>query len=472
MSEDSDYTQELASALEERREHLERKVLPEVKENFRTFHGAYQGLLNILQRKGLVGEDPYKNDQKVSEVAAPSDDPFLESEKDQQMSVRLSGFDNMLDYLTNYFEFSLENIDLKQVKNLVGLTNYIKWNNLSEASPKYTTRTVAEYAGKLRSDAAPMSGKLVKDSVEQLTKMQQAILRHLKQISIFKREEYKLFLREEIIPNSDISEAQAYQDKDRSVRSIRKAFQQHGSGSPFFQELVSEVIDEDFGPDAYALRQEVLRNLQVQQEQEKPKQKQDELRPILMDGIRNLAGAGRSIEQMLDKVDENVGLLEDRKKSFGERFREWIDRMVNRDKPKRVFEVEYLDESTSTTHTERIEYEAFKASMRKKAQLYGGVMNRMSNVSRKLESASEDQLYNFLQKHVENLSIAHRQLQSLDTHIRAEAPREQRNSLSDLSEELASLKETTAKANKKKHAYVSKKEEQEQFKKLGIQEND
>jgi hypothetical protein len=470
MSEDGGYTQQLASALEQRGEQLEEKVLLEVKENFRTFHAAYQGLFNILQRKGLIGEDPYKNDQKISEVAPPPDDPFLESEKDQKMSVRLSAFDNMLDYLTNYFEFSLDNIDLKQVKNLVGLTNYIKWSNLSEASPKYTTRALAEYAGKLRSETDPLSGNLVKDSVEQLTKMQQSILRHLKQIADYKKEEYKLFLREEIIPHSDLSEAQAYHQKDRSIRSIRKAFQERGAGRPFFQELVDEVINEDFGPDGHALRQEVLSHLQVREEKPKQKQKQDELRPILMEGIRNLPAAGRSIEEILNKIDENVGLLDNRKKSFGERFREWIDRMVNRDTPKRVFEVEYLDDATSTTHTERIEYESFTTSMRKKARLYGAIPNRMSNVGRKLEDASEDQLYNFLQKHLEALAIAQRQLQSLDTHIRAEAPRAQRNSLNGVADELAQLKETTAKANKKKHAYVSKKEEQEQFRKLGIQE--
>jgi hypothetical protein len=138
--------------------------------------------------------------------------------------------------------------------------------------------------------------------------------------------------------------------------------------------------------------------------------------------------------------------------------------------PSRVFDVEYLDEATSTTHTERIEFDSFRASILKRARLYGAILNKVSNVSRKLEDAGEDQLFTFLQKHVEELFIVHRQLQSLDTHIRSETPRAERNNLRGINAELTSLKETITKANKKKHAYVAKKDEQEQFKKLGISE--
>ncbi len=472
MSEDAGYTEQLAEALEKRREYLTDKVLPQLKEAFRTFHTTYQGLFNILQRKGLVEEDPYKSDQKVAEVQPPSDDPFMDSERDHEMSVRLSAFDNQLDYLTNYFEFSLDHIDLRRVKNLVGLANYIKWNNLSEASPKYTTRTVAEFAGKLRAEADPLSVNLLKDSVEQLTRTQQTILKLMKQIAEFKREEYKLYLREEVIPEAGLNPRNAYENKEPSLRAVKKAYGARNAESPFFPELAAEVVDEDYGPDGATLREQVLSSLEVKDQKQKKQSNRDELRPMLMDGIRAMAGVSRNLEQTMEKITENVVALENRRKSFGERFREWIDRLVNRERPTRVFDVEYLDESTSTAHTERIDFDSFRESILKKARLYGALLNKMSNASRKLENASEDQLFAFLQKHLEELLVAHRQLESLDTHIRSETPRDQRNSLQGINTELAALKETISRANKKKHSYVAKKEEQEQFKKLGIKEQE
>ncbi|NBC28734.1 MAG: hypothetical protein GVY29_01945 [Spirochaetes bacterium] len=470
MSEDTEYVQLLAEAIEKRRAHVAEKVIPELKEAFRTFHSSYQGLWNIFQRKGLVQEDPYKNDQKISDAVAPSDEPFMESEKDQQMSVRLSAFDNTLDYLTNYFEFSLDHIDLRRVKNLVGIANYIKWNNLSEASPKFTTRALAEYASKLRGEADPLSVNLLKDAVEQLSKTQRTLLSYLKQIAEVKKAEYKLYLREEVVPEAKFDPNSAYQNREQTLRAMKKVYSAKNSGNPFFTELAGELIEEDYGPEGETLRQQVVDALAVEESKAKQKPKQDALRPLLMDGIRALAGVSRIIEQCMEKIDENISAMENRNKGFGDRLREWIDRLVNREQPSRVFDVEYLDEASSTTHTERIQFDSFKESMLKRARLYGAILNKLSNVSRKLEDAGEDQLFVFLQKHLEELFVAHRQLQSLDTHIRAETPRAQRNSLRGINAELTALKETLTKANKKKHAYVAKKEEQEQFRKLGIDE--
>jgi hypothetical protein len=386
------------------------------------------------------------------------------------MSIRLSAFDNTLDYLTNYFEFSLDHIDLRRVKNLVGIANYIKWNNLSEASPKYTTRALAEYASKLRGEADPLSVNLLKDAIEQLSKTQRTILSHLKQIAELKKAEYKLYLREEVVPEASFDPNSAYQNREQALKALKRVHAAKSAGTPFFTELAGEIIEEDYGPDGESIRQQVLDALNVKETKSKARPKQDALRPILMDGIRALAGVSRILEQCMEKIDENVSAMENRNKGLGERLREWIDRLVNREAPSRVFDVEYLDEATSTAHTERIEFDSFRASILKRARLYGAILNKMSNVSRKLEDAGEDQLFAFLQKHVEELFIAHRQLQSLDTHIRSETPRSERNNLRGINAELTSLKETITKANKKKHAYVAKKEEQEQFKKLGISE--
>ena len=56
-------------------------------------------------------------------------------------------------------------------------------------------------------------------------------------------------------------------------------------------------------------------------------------------------------------------------------------------------------------------------------------------------------------------------MEALDTYFKTEVPREK---VKGIKIELSSIKNSIVKANQKKHEYVAKKEEYDQFKKLGI----
>ena len=81
MEDNLNWIDRLENALSDKRESLESRELPAMKKQFSLYQSHYEGMYNILLKKSLIQEDPYKYDEKISEVTVPSDEDFLESEK-------------------------------------------------------------------------------------------------------------------------------------------------------------------------------------------------------------------------------------------------------------------------------------------------------------------------------------------------------------------------------------------------------
>jgi hypothetical protein len=191
---------------------------------------------------------------------------------------------------------------------------------------------------------------------------------------------------------------------------------------------------------------------------------------MLLDAIRVLAGASRSLQSAQQKISDNLHVLDSRSIPLGERIRRFFERVASRERTQpHVFELEYFDDATSASQTEQISADEFAAQLGKKSRIYGGILNKMSQTARKLQAASEEQLFEFLNKQLEELFMMQRRLQSLDTALRAEFPREQRSQLRSVQAEVDGLKDILSRTGKKRREYVARKEEHEQMKKLGIE---
>ncbi len=96
-------------------------------------------------------------------------------------------------------------------------------------------------------------------------------------------------------------------------------------------------------------------------------------------------------------------------------------------------------------------------------------MNKMSQTYRKLEQAPEEKVFDFLTSNLAEVQIILRRLPALDTYFKTEVSREQRSLVRGIKMEINAIKNAWVKGNQKRHEYVSRIEEREQLKKLGIQ---
>jgi len=469
--ESSNYTAQLETALGVRNKFIENKRLPHLKENFKLFQTLFENIYNILLRKSLIQEDPYKYEQKLSEITPPPKDTFIESEKQQKMSQRLSEFHRQLDFLNNYYQFSLEFLNLNRIKLIVGLVKYINWQNVSTTSSYITTMVLAEYVQRVKQGTDKVSVEIIKDAVSQLDITTKQIMAALSEITFWLRENYKLELRRKIF--SLLPDMKAGKPpKDSIFNTIKRMFVQSMQGSPFFPSLVEEVLAEDYSSQSKELRQIILEKLAIKEVKPKKKKKEPAYKAILLEAVRNLTTSGITLKNGLAKLNDNSLMLNSRKVALGEKFSRWIRRTIQKRADGQIFEVEYFDSTTSATRIEKIAFTRFYQETQKKAKLFISLANKMSTAYQRLEGAGEEQIFDFLGKNLGDLQLIYRRMEGLSTYFRSEFTQAERYKLKDTKLELAALKNSVVKTNKIKHDYVSRKEEEQQMKKLGIRMKD
>ncbi|MFP4362674.1 MAG: hypothetical protein ACLFR1_02265 [Spirochaetia bacterium] len=471
MTDNNNFQDELARVIEERKEFIEKKQLPKLKEQYQIMYSSFQAVFNVLMRKGLIHEDPYKYDQKISEVSTPAEGPFLESEKADAISVRLSDYESQLEFLVNYYQFSINFLSLKRIKKLIALTKYIRWSSLSESSTSLNTRVLAELLNKVKQGTDNLSTGIISDSITQLDKSSKQALSILKALTGFHREEYKLTVREEVISQINLDPSVVARKPEEAMKLVKRGFSQRLGDKPFYPELIREIFDEDHSPDSQTLQTSLLKKLAVQSNKPEQEEKEVTFKHHLVEAMRVLASATYQIDDAVKKLTDNSNLLSSRKKSFGEMLKNWIIKMVQGENTKLIYEVEFFDITTSATKTEKLNFYQFIEEAEKKAKLLSGFNNKMSPAFKKLSNAKEDQLFDFLNQNLEEVQLLHRRMAALDTFFKSEIPREQRNKLRGIKLELNAIKNSMTKANQKKHEYVAEKEEFEQMKKLGIKTN-
>lgn len=468
MARDEEFVSRLAEALESRAEQLRSEELPELKERFRSLHASYKSVYNVLLRKGLVHEDPYKYEQHISDIEIPPEIPFLDSERDEQMTVRLSRYENILDYVNSYYDFSLEALDLKELKKMVKFVRHIDWRKVTDTSGSFTTRYLAQFINKLQRGADPLSTDIVKDAQDQIAKHSKRILEILKHVTTYQKEFYKFRVRGEVLPEATMPDRVTDTNRQQVIQRIKRSFVHNMKGEPFLSDLINEILEEDYSDQRDQLRRDLLATVEVKKEEPKQKKQENRLKPILLESARLMAGSSRSLDQAAKKLEENGSVLENRKLTFGEVLKQVVKRMFGGGDEKRVFTIEYVDEATSARQTEELQFDAFLQRVSRKARIYAGIMSRGGQAYKKLEATEEERILEFINKDLQELNRILKRFESLQTFFRSEVPRDQRQQLRDIEPEVATIKEQMAQAKKKRHQYVSKMEEMEQLKKLGI----
>jgi hypothetical protein len=460
MADNSDYVNKLTEVLAARARWLEKSELIKLKDEFRTFHTAFVALYKLCLKKGLLNEDPYKNEVKIGELQVPETTPFTEADYQDQFSLRLSNYDSQLDFLVNFYQFSLESLAADNIKRILGLVKFIDWTRLTNNSDVPNNKAMNEIITQARSGADSLSASIINESLSKLNKTTGSILSYLKLVSDYNREAYKLDLRISVL--SGLPEGEA-----STVPAIRKNFSINMRGRPFYPDLVEEVIREDSGAGG-PLRENVLKQMAVPDTKPKTVAPQVVFKHILIDGLNAIGSAHATIAEIGVKLDENAALLENRKTSFWEKVRRVIRQMLNKEPEPAIFTVAYLDPIKGIPVKEKIDFVQFRGEMDRKNRTLAALASRNGPAFNKMQSMPEDQLLGMLERTIRDAQTMHKILGALDDFFKLETDKEDRDKVKGVKPELAIMKNAIVKANQRRHEFSAQKEEEEQMKKLGI----
>lgn len=466
---DHGYLEQLEAALHARKSVLDAEVMPQVRADFRTMNSSFKGVYQMLLSKALVKEDPYKLDSQPSEIRLPDSDAFSDAQRNEQLSIRLSGYDSVMEYVTAYYQFTCDHVDLREIKILTSLVKYISWQELSLTSGNHTTRAVAELIEKIRGGSDQVSRDLLNSNVRRLGEASRSIMAGLKRVYEFQREQFKFMVRStEVAQLGDRWDAISSRPEE-AVRQIRRLFQQNRGRVAFVPELIEEIVAEDSAEDAEGRRAAVLASLQPAAESAtKVEQQKEDLGQILRDGVRILAGSAGALEAAAQKLIVNDELASQRKKNLMDRFREWVDRVTNRGAAPRTYDIEYMDVATGAAQADRVEINAFLAELKRRAKVYNGIISRFGATWDKIAKAEQNQLMDYLSQQSGDVARIARRIEGLDAWFRTEISGSGKAQVKGMKTELEKLRSVLRETNRKRHEYIARSEEEEQLRRLGI----
>ncbi len=464
------FQNDLAEALEKRKTWMDRNLLPQLKDEFAIFKAAFGSLYQLLLRKGLVQEDPYKNDIKIGELEIPSEAPFSESERMEQMSIRLSNFESQLDFLITFYQFSVDFLTLERIKRVAGLVKYFNWLQFTINSQYINTRALAEIVSMAKGGNDQLGTGLIVDSLQRLETSTKTIVKILKDITEFHRQSYKLEARLRFFDSLELDRSTIFMKKDDTMLLIKRKFAESMSDRPFYAELFEELLKENYSAEGESLKNDLIKRLSIPEETLTKKNAVISFRPVLLDGLKSLGNLSYILTDTLNKLDDNKMLLDSEQNGFWQKVRQVILKMLNKDLEEVYYDIEYLDPVLGTVKSEKLDFGAFRLELDKKSRYFASLNSRSSSVITKMENASEEQLLSLLSKNIEELQRFHRVLSALDEFFKTEISKENREKVRGIKPEISAIKNAIVKANQKRHEYIAQKEEQEQLKKLGIQD--
>ncbi|MDR0375854.1 MAG: hypothetical protein LBH85_09075 [Treponema sp.] len=455
MSELTDYIESLTDAIKDRHQWLEQSEIPKLKEDLRVFQTSYSVLYNAFLKKGLINEDPYKQEAKVREIQAPDTSNFPEGEKMDRLGVRFADFDNQLDFLVNFYEYTVEFFTMDRIKRILSLVKFIDWTHFSSNSSSINTYYAVEFVNQSRMYLDPLTLSLINESLGNLARITGSVIATLKLFANFNRETYKLRVRVALT-------AALPEGETPTPAQIKKKFPSAMPGTSYYPELIEEIIKEDYSSNGEEMRKAVLKSLTV------AKKKEDKPDPVsfkqyLIEGVRMVGSVSGVLADVSFKLNENRELLAHKKTTFRQKFENFIRKLFRREEEPVLYDLQYVDRAGNTS-VKRVNFNALRADIDKRTKSLGQIVADLA----KLEAAQENQLLSFLEKNIRYLQTLHKTLTAMDEYFKANVDKSDRSRVKGIKPELSTIKDTFVRANQKRCDYIALKEEAAQFERLGV----
>lgn len=467
MSE-KNFSEQLIAAIDKKTDWFNSRELQNVLEQYRLMHTCEKTLYEFLLKKSLITPDPYKNDKKISDIVPPENAPFTDNERSMIIGMRLSDYDSTLDFLCNYYKFSVSNLQISNIKKLIDLNNAIQWNSFSVNSTNINTRTIATLLFNAKQGADALTVNMINDSVSKAGKAVLAINKSLKALTEFQREVYKGNIRKNVMSNPSFSAEKAASSPDDEKVQIKKLFQTTMGKTPYYNELIDEIIDEDHSPDKANLQKALLKKLEVENSSDQDSEEKIDTKSILLVALRVFGAMPGQISQAKEKIIENHEVLESEHNTFFEKLKKALRKAFNIEEKPVFYQISITDQATDTVRHEKIDYQQFIRDLELRSRRYASAGIRKAPLYEKISQQSEEKILEYVNQQILECNKMLKILNGLDEFFKSAPLPQNRSKIKGLKMEITALKNSIVKANQRRSEYTAYIEEEAQLRKLGI----
>jgi len=349
---------------------------------------------------------------------------------------------------------------------MLALNKTFQWSALNENSTLANTRAIAEICKSLHSVSDTLTGGLLRDSLGHLSKLDSDINKTLRQLARLHREEYKLTIRKNL--PSDLTVTQAdITSPIKLLKTIKKAVAAKDDKLPFYHDLVMEAIKEDYGPDSEHLQREVLRHLNVTQKENVKTNKQENMRPVLITGLRILGTTGNHFDTCLTKLMYNQEVVYKSRTTIFTKLLEALRRAFNMEEKKHEITISIKDPISNLQKKEIIVLEDFMDNLAKTIRLFKVLSSATSDLQQRLTGMANEQLLELLNKYIVMCNGYLKTLGGLDDYYKS-TDIILRSKMKGIKIELTTIRNAVIKSNQCRAEYNASVEEYSNMKELGL----
>lgn len=462
----AEFTQKLSDAVQKKGAWFDTTALPKALEDLKMLHTCVRNIYDVLVKRSLIVPDPYREDVNITKITAPAAEAFPDTEISVTIGSRYSQYEGMLEFIATRFRFSCDNFSLQKIKRFTELLNSFSWGNLSTMSSEPNTRGLANLIHDSRKNLDALSGSLLNDSLSKATSTTQSILSLLKELTSFKREEYKCIIRTKVFDGITASFDGLASIEDE-ITAIKKAVAAMPKKMASYTELIGEVANEDFAPNKDSLQETVLRRLTFKETKKKASPKID-THAMLVDSIRALTVMAPIYNDIAEKIAFNKEILEASHRTLFDKIKQALRRSFNIKERPVIYKLVIEDKDKGARRNRDIDINIFINNIHKKASLLAALANPSSPEFHKVSNAAEDVVLNFANKQItENREIL-TLLIAADDYFKTNASRESRNKIKGLKIDLVTVNNAIVKSNKRRADYLDAVEGKMIKEKLGI----
>lgn len=470
MEENQNFETQLQSMLLERQKWFNGTELVRLLEQYRLLHTCVRNLYDALIKKSLLQEDPYRMDQRISDIVLPESTPFNEAEIPTVLGSRFSTYETMLDFICTYYRFSVEGLPITKVKKLMDFNGSFDWGDLSINHAKANTRNLAIVINKAKMNAQSVNLSLLTDSVDKSGKASNEIGKILGELGNFQKEFYKGLIRRDVIGNPDFNREEAYSSQEAEFAEIKRLFAKLlGKKQPFYSDLINEIVNEDQAPNKEQLQEKVLSKLQIVEKRTDSKSKKTvNTKELIVNTVQTMGAMAPILIQIRAKLVENFDLIFAEKQTFLAKLLSALKKALNIKPKERVCVVTFTEEKTGAKRTEKVFVNEFLTDIEKKIKAFNVIATKNADYD-KIEGASEDAILSFVNKQLSEVQSLYTTINGFDAYFKNAVEGANKLKIKGLKIDLDSLKNAIITVNKKRGEYVSIREEAEQLKKLGVE---
>ena len=470
MSDNQTFFGALETAIAEKTENLNAKVLPGVLSNFQLLHTCVKNMYTMLVQRALIKPDPYKLEKKITEIVLPDESTYMENERSIVMGTRFSDYESMLEFVCTYYKFSTDRLDLAQTKRLLDLATCIDWRAFSINSSKVNTRGLATLVNEAHVHAPQMVLSLISDSLNKSSTAVSAIYSGLTDLVNFKRESYKFEVRKKVLENPAFDKT-TLSSYSAEVAEIKRLFPKLLGKKQYYGELIQEIAKEDCSPEKEQFRQQALSRLRVTEKTVREVKQKVNTRAMRLDTVLSLSALAPQYEQVIAKIDSNHAVLISEHNGFFDKLKRALRQAFNLKAAQEEYELVIVNQKNEARTTKKIEYNTFLALLVRKQQFLQSFADTQGDEFRKIAAAAEETVLGFVNRQLADNWEILLQLNALDEYFKSQVAAADKDKIKGMKMELVTMKNTLVKTNQKRAEYVAVIEEKMQMEKLGIDED-